>query len=181
MLKNLLIKLGKTDLRKIIIIFPLIAFLHEMEEWNILPWHRKYNTNVPTDVTSADLHIIFILISVIFLIWTLISLAPRNKRITAHIFFPLMTISFVNGAEHLIWAIQFGVYSPGFIFGFLFEMPLIIYTTYRIFKERLIMKWYSIAFGALAVFGTVNLLLLGTELDPLIRSAMTLPKALSLL
>ena len=178
-MKNLFGKLGKTDLRKIIFIFPFIACLHELEEWNILPWHMRYNTNVPSDVTNAGLHIIFILISVIFFIWTLISLVPKNNKTTAYIFFPLMTIGFVNAIEHLIWSIEFGVYAPGFIFGFLFEMPLIIFIAFRILKENLVAKWYSAVFGVLAVLGTVNLLLLGKELDPVIRGAMNFSKVLS--
>lgn len=178
-MKNLFAKLGKTDLKKIIFIFPFIACLHELEEWNILLWHRRYNTNVPSGVTDTDLHLIFILISVIFFIWTFIALVQKNKKVTAYIFLPLMTISFVNGIEHLIWLIEFRVYPPGFIFGFLFEMPLILYISYRILKENLVAKWYSTAFAVLAALGMVNLLLLGRELDPVIRGAMNFSKVLS--
>ena len=178
-LHNLFTNIGKTDLRKIIFVFPFVACFHELEEWNILPWHRRYNTNVPSDVTNVDLHIIFILISVFFFIWTLISLVPKNKKTTAYIFFPLMAISFVNGIEHMIWSIQFRVYAPGFVFGFLFEMPLVIYIAFRTLKENLVAKWYSTVFGVLAVLGSVNLVLLGKELDPVISGAMKFSHVLS--
>ncbi|MEN6463369.1 MAG: HXXEE domain-containing protein [Syntrophomonas sp.] len=179
MIRNIFTIPGKIDLRKLIFVFPFIACLHELEEWNILAWHSRYNTNVPSDVTDANLHTIFILISVMFFIWTFISLLPKNKRTTAYIFFPLMAIGFVNGIEHLIWSIEFRVYAPGFIFGFLFEIPLILYIAFRIFKENLVAPWYSIAFGVLVVFGVVNLFLLGNELDPVIRSAMNFSKMFS--
>lgn len=179
MLKNLFIKLEKIDLRKFIFMTPFIACLHELEEWNILPWHRKYNTNVPSDVTNLDLRTIFILISIFIFIWTFISLVPKNKKTTAYIFFPLISLSFINGIEHLIWLIEFKVYAPGFIFGFLFEIPLIIYIAFRILKENLIAKWYSVVFGVITVFGIVNLLLLGRELDPIIRGAMNFSRVLA--
>ncbi|MBN1501362.1 MAG: hypothetical protein JW982_14475, partial [Spirochaetes bacterium] len=101
MIKNIFNKLEKIDIRKFIFTFPFIAALHELEEWNILSWHLKYNTNVPSDVTDFHLRFAFIIISILIFIWTFISLIPKDKKITAYIFSPLILISLINGFEHL--------------------------------------------------------------------------------
>ncbi len=179
MIKNFLLMLEKIGLRKYIFVFSLIAAFHELEEWNILKWHLKYNKNVPSDVTDFHLRLAFILISILIFIWILISLIPKNKKITAYIFSPFIIISLLNGFEHLIWMIKFRVYAPGVIFGFFFEVPLICYVLYRMLKEKLIAKWYLLILGIIVLAGTIQLILLGNKLDPFIAGAMRLSKALS--
>lgn len=178
-IKNFVYVLGKIDLRKFIFAFPFIALLHELEEWNILKWHLKYNTNVPFDVADFHLRLAFILISLLIFIWTFISLISKNNKITAIIIFPLIAMSLLNGIEHLIWFIEFGVYAPGVVFGFFFEAPLLLYIVYRMLKEKIIPKWYVILLGILVTFGIIMLILLGNKLDPMIAGAMKLSKELS--
>ena len=138
MIKNFFMKLEKIDLRKFIIVFPFIALLHELEEWNILKWHLKYNTNVPSGVTDFHLRLAFILISILIFIWTFISLIPKNKKITAYIFSPLIILGLLNGFEHLIWMIEFRVYAPGVIFGFFF----LAYGFFRLIRTIMKLKEY---------------------------------------
>jgi len=178
-MNRILSKLQGIDIRTLIFIFPYVACLHEFEEWNILKWHRTNQTNVPPDITNLDLRTIFLLINLVIIIWTVVALWPKNKKVTAYIFFPLMAISLINAFEHLIWLIHFGVYPPGFIFGFIFEAPLILYIAYRMLKEKLIAKWFAGIFLLIVLAGIVNLMLSGTEIDPAIVNIMKLSRPIS--
>ena len=179
MIKNFVHVLEKIDLRKFIFSFPFIALLHELEEWNILKWHLEYNTNVPSDVADFHLRLALILISLLIFLWTFISLISKNNKITAIIIFPLIAMSLLNGFEHLIWLIEFGVYAPGVVFGFFFEVPLLLYIVYRMLKEKIIAKWYVMLLGIIVTLGIIKLILLGNKLDPMIAGAMKLSKELS--
>ena len=178
-MKSMLLKLQSIDMRTLIFIFPFIACLHEFEEWNILQWHRTYNTNVPPNITDLDLRTIFLIINLIIIIWTVIALLTKNRKATAYLFSPLMVISLINAFEHLIWQIEFGVYAPGFIFGFIFEAPLILYMAYRMLKEKLLPKWYAGLCCGIVAIGIVKLILLGAAIDPAIVDIMKLSPAIS--
>ena len=180
MMKRILLKLQSIDIRQLIFVFPFIACLHEFEEWNILKWHRTYNTNVPPGITDLDLRTIFLLINLLIIIWTVIALIPKNNRkATAYLFSPLMVIGLINAFEHLIWQIEFGVYAPGIIFGFILEAPLILFLAYRMLKEKLVTKWYAGLFSLVVVAGTVKMLFQGTEIDPAIVQIMKLSRPIA--
>jgi hypothetical protein len=179
-MKSVLSKLQSVNIRAWVFIFPFIACLHEFEEWNILEWHRTYQTNVPPDITNLDIRTIFLIINLVIIIWAVIALLPKNNpKATAYLFFPLMAISLINAFEHLMWLTEFRVYAPGFIFGFIFEAPLIIYMTYRMLSEKLIAKWYAGLFGVVVAAGIVKLLLLGAEIDPAIVNVMKLSRPIA--
>jgi hypothetical protein len=166
-------------LRTLIKVFPFFALFHELEEWNILAWHRIYNSNVPPEITDSNLHNIFILISVVFFIWIYLSLIPKNIKITTYILIPLFVGSLLNGVEHVIWTIDFGIYAPGPIFGFFLETPLIFYIFFRMIKDHLITKWCLFLFGIIVFIGSLKLIVLENKLDPIIVSLMKFSKTLS--
>jgi hypothetical protein len=179
-MKSMLSRLQSIDIRTLVFAFPFIACLHEFEEWNILQWHRTYQTNVPPDITNLDLRTIFLIINLVIIIWTVAALLPKNNRkLTAYLFSPLLAISLINAFEHLIWLIEFRVYAPGFIFGFIFEAPLIIYMAYRMLSEKLIAKWYAGLLGIVVAAGIVKQLLLGTQIDPAIVNIMKLSRPIA--
>jgi hypothetical protein len=179
MIKNIFNRLDRIDIKRFIFTFPFIATLHELEEWNILNWHIQHNTNVPTEVTDFHLRFAFIIISILIFIWTIVSLLPKDKKITAYIFSPLILISLINSFEHLFWTVSFGAYAPGLIFGFVFEVPLIIYIIYRMLKEKLINRWFAGIVGIIVLAGIVKVILHGNELDPLIADIMRLSKRIT--
>lgn len=53
-------------------ILPFIFALHELEEWNTLAWHQKYQLNVPDvpDVTDIHLQTIFVVLIIFSFIFT---------------------------------------------------------------------------------------------------------------
>ena len=90
-----------------------------------------------------------------------------------------MAVSLINAFEHLIWLIEFHVYAPGFVFGFIFEAPLILYMAYRMLSEKLVAKWYAGLFGLIVVAGTVKVLMLGKQIDPAIVNVMKLSRPIA--
>ena len=178
-IKQALQKLDNIDIRKYIYIFPFVALFHELEEWNILEWHRAVNTGVP-DVTDLHLRTFFIIVSLLQFVLIGISLIPKSRKATYYILIPVMALAMTNGIQHLIWLVQLRIYAPGVIFGFFFGVPLSSNILYRIMKERIVEQWYLIAFGGVILAGIVRTLLAGNDLDPAIRNAMLFSKSLSL-
>lgn len=179
MVERILTKLRSIDVRSLIIAFPFIACLHEFEEWNILTWHQTYNTNMPAGLTHLDLRTIFLIINAVIVVWTVVALSLKNRKATIYVLAPLFVISLTNGFEHLIWQLEFGVYAPGFIFGFFFEAPLILAIGYLSLKEKLIPPWFAAVCVGILAAGIVNVIRLGAEIDPFIVNVMKLSPAVS--
>ncbi len=76
------------DIRSLIKIMPFIFMFHELEEWNILPWHRQFQTDVPPDVTSLDIRTFFLFVILLMFVLTCLILIPKNKKINSYLFLP---------------------------------------------------------------------------------------------
>ncbi len=168
----------RIDFMKTVWLIPVIGLLHELEEWNILPWHRKFNTGVP-DVTSLQIRTVLVLIGLVYFAWTALSLMPRSRRTRQALLVPLLALLAANGLQHLIWLIQFKTYAPGVVFGFFAGVPVCLYFLWRISREKIMPKWIFVLFGVLVTADIVHTLMLGNELDPKIRTAMVFSKSLS--
>jgi hypothetical protein len=168
----------ETDLWKLVRIFPYVFALHELEEWNILSWHQKYQTNVP-DVIDLNLRTIFLLIiGIVFFIF-FIAQKIKKRQTAAYILFPVLALSFYNGIVHLYWSVNFITYAPGLIFGFIIGVPLSGIIIYKIISEKLVSKWYVIFFGTLFSALFANIILLGDKIEPFLVQSMLLGKILT--
>ena len=171
---NKLVNIKLTTLYKIV---PFAFALHEFEEWNVLLWHQNHQSNIPA-VSHIDLRTIFLLLIVICFVVFFTAIQFKNKRIMAHVLFPLLSLMCYNGIVHLYWTFYFSDYSPGLIFGFFMGVPLISLIIYRIMRDNLISKWYGLTFGLLFTALFVEVILLGNKLEPGIVNAMLLGKKL---
>jgi hypothetical protein len=159
-------------------IVPFVFALHEFEEWNILMWHRTYQSNIP-DVSSIDLRTIFsALIIVVFLFFSFARII-KNKNTAAYLVFPILSLFVYNGFVHLYWSFYFSSYAPGLIFGFFIGVPLISLIIYRIISDKLISKWYAASCAAVFLLMFIHVILIGDELESGIVRAMILGKYLA--
>ncbi len=171
--------LNRIETRKLVYALPLISLLHELEEWNILAWHRFVNVGVP-DVTDLHVRTALTFVILLNLVWVGISLLSRSRKVMYVALIPLLAINIGNGFQHLIWLLEFGIYAPGVIFGFCLSVPVSLLIVGRIFMERAVVSWYPILFGLFALTLVILTLLRGNEMDPMIGNAMILGRSVSL-
>ncbi|MBN2401199.1 MAG: HXXEE domain-containing protein [Spirochaetes bacterium] len=166
-------------IRKLLMLFPFVFMLHELEEWNILPWHRQFQSNIPADVTSLDLRTIFLFLIFLFFVYTYISLIPKNKKVNSCLLLPVITLISYNGVVHLYWSFYFGTYAPGVIFGFFIGVPFAFLIIYKILKEKLVPKWYASIFILLGIFLFIQAVMLGDQIEDGLVKAMLFSKKLA--
>ena len=167
----------ETELSTLIKIFPFLFALHEFEEWNILSWHQKYQSNIP-DVTDWHLRIIFILFTgIVFAIFYFAN-KLRNRNITAYIVVPVLFLLLYNGSVHFYWSIKYVTYSPGLIFGFFLSVPVILIMIYKIMSQKMISKLYAVLCGTICTALFIHVIILGDKLEQGIINAMLLGKML---
>ncbi len=171
-------RLAQVDTRRLLYIVPVVYLLHEIEEWNILAWHKSVNTGVP-DVTDLHVRIALVFVLILGVVWTGISLIAKSRKVMIYTAMPLIAISIANGIQHLIWWIHFNVYAPGVIFGFFLGAPVFLFIAVRMVKEHLVARLYSIACGCSVLVQTVLSLLAGDAIDPAIAEAMILGSSVS--
>lgn len=141
--------LNNIDFPKLIWLVPIILFLHEMEEWNILTWYRRHQIELPEGMTNLDVRTWLLFISLVGLIWALVSLITKNKKISAYIIIPAIFICLVNCIQHLVLVFSYQEYTPGFIFAFIIGVPIYLYIIIRALRDKLIPLWYPIVFAVI--------------------------------
>lgn len=167
------------DMRSLLKIFPFLFMFHELEEWNILSWHRQLQTNVPPDVTNLEIRTFFVFVILLFFVLTYIILIPKNKKINSYLMLPFFSFVFYNGIVHLFWSFYFKTYAPGVIFGFFIGAPFIILVVYKMLKENLVKKWYVLIFVILSIFLVTKAVNYGIKLEPGVANAMLFGKKLA--
>ncbi len=170
--------IAKLELWILIKIFPFIFALHEFEEWNILSWHRKHQSNIP-NVTDLHLRTIFIIIIAFTFLFFFVVLKIKNKKTAAYILFPVLSLIFYNGLVHFYWSIYFASYAPGLAFGFIVGVPMIGIIIFKMISEKLIAKWYASFVGLLFIAMFAHIITLGDKLEPGIVSAMLFGKIIA--
>ena len=164
-------QITQTDIRTLIYLIPFIFLFHELEEWNILKWHRDVNTGVP-DVNNFHVRLTLIFVVILNFVWTGISLIPYSDTVMAYIIMPLIAVGILNGFQHLLWLVKFRRYAPGVIFGFFLGVPVLLYIVVRILNENLVSPWYVILCAAAVFISIFNTVRLKAKIDPLIGKAM---------
>lgn len=178
MLKKIKHYLAETELRSLIKIFPVIFALHEFEEWNILSWHRKYQSNIP-DVTDMHLRIIFVIIVVITFLFFFLVMRIKNTKTVAVILLPFFSLILYNGVVHLYWSVYFNSYSPGLIFGFFIGMPFIVTIISKMISQKLVSKRYVALMAGIITLMFVHVVSIGDKLESGIVNAMLLGKTIT--
>jgi hypothetical protein len=171
--------LSSLNIRSLLWLFPFVFMFHEFEEWNILPWHRHFQSNIPSDITSLDLRTFFLFIVILFFALTYLSLLTINKKISSYLMLPLITFNFYNGIVHLFWSFYFHTYAPGVIFGFFIGAPLTILIVYKMLNEKLVKQWYILLYAVLSIFLIVQAVSLGNKIEPPLVHVMIFSKTLA--
>ena len=172
--------IGNISLWKLVNMVPFVFAFHEFEEWNILSWHRRHQSNIP-DVADIDLRTIFIVMIVLVFLFFSVAKIVKNKKVSAYFISPVLSIMLYNGLVHLYWSIYFFTYSPGLIFGFFIGVPLLSIIFYKTVREQLLTKSSLVILMAIVLFMLAHAISLGDILESGIVNAMLLGKTLSAL
>lgn len=106
--------LNEMNFKTIMWIVPIIFFIHEMEEWNILDWyHSTYVTPPPSTKLSCRLWLWAI--SIWGFLMTTIAYVIPNESISAMVLLILIVFTTFNGLQHIYWTFAFHKYAPGVI------------------------------------------------------------------
>jgi len=109
-----MIMLNELNLKTIMWMVPIIFFIHEMEEWNILDWyHSTYVTPPPSTKLSCRLWLWAI--SIWGFLMTTIAYVIPNESISAMVLLILIVFTTFNGLQHIYWMFAFRKYAPGVI------------------------------------------------------------------
>ena len=107
--------LNHINLKAAMWIIPIIFFVHEMEEWNILDWY-KCTYCPPPPSTKLSCRIWLFLISIFGFIITSIAYIISDDTISSGVILVFIVFSTFNGLQHIYWTIAFRKYAPGVIF-----------------------------------------------------------------
>lgn len=107
--------LSNVDFRLFMWVIPLMLFLHEMEEWNILDWYHSTFISPPKS-TKLSCRIWLFIMSIGGVTVTAIAYVIPQKYISTGIVIFLAVFTIFNGIQHIYWTIAFRKYAPGVIF-----------------------------------------------------------------
>lgn len=125
-------------------LIPVVLFLHEMEEWNIVEFHRK-NYKIQFNETNMSERLWLFILSLIGLFFSILCQNINNEVIANSIFLILTTFLTINGLQHLLLTISIKKYNPGFIFGGLIGTSLSILYDIKLLHESIIPLWIFLA------------------------------------
>jgi hypothetical protein len=152
----------------IIIIWALPIFfsLHELEEWNILDWYKKYYTKLPPSTKfSIHLHIVFFCLAGFLL--TYIAYLFRETFLFSLIISFLSGFILLNTFQHIVWTFQIKAYSPGLVTGLIILCVTIFVNIVLIEKNLIQIPYYAIIL--LIVFPAIKTIKIKNEMTPEIR------------
>ena len=145
---------------------PVFFSLHELEEWNILNWYKKYYVNLPgsTDF-SIHLHIIFF--SAAGFLLTYIAYQFHQTFLFGIIISFISGFILLNTFQHVVWTLQLKTYSPGLASGIVMFSVMVYVNAVLIRNELIQLPYYAIIL--LFIKPAINTIRIKNEMTPEIR------------
>jgi hypothetical protein len=132
------------SLKFFFITIPVVLFLHEMEEWNIVEFHRK-NYKIQFNETNMSERLWLFILSLIGLFFSILCQNIDNEVIANSVFLVLTTFLTINGLQHLLLTVSIKKYNPGFVFGGVIGTSLSILYDIKLLQENIIPFWIFLA------------------------------------
>ena len=133
-----------------LVVIPLVLFIHEMEEWDIVKFHQE-NYSIQLGETNMSERLWLFILSLIGLFFSIICFNISDAVISNSIFLFLVTFLIINGIQHLLITIVMKKYNPGFIFGGLFGTTLCVVYDVKLVAEAIVPLWVFITITALVI------------------------------
>ena len=137
---------------RLVWLLPVAFALHELEEWNIAEWYRRYWTNVdPAIVNQRNSWTWLAFASLFGFLWTLLAVRFRNPKHTFHVLLIFFIAVFSHCIAHVYWLFSLGAYAPGVVTSILLIIPITAYVTYRAIRDGLVSSTYPTVLFALTL------------------------------
>jgi len=147
---------------------PVFFSIHELEEWNILYWYRKYYTNLPPS-TGFSIHLHIITFCIVGFMLTTIAVLFQATFLFSLIICFISGFILLNVFQHVNWTIQLKAYSPGLISGLILIVITAVVNYILISNHRIQLPFYAIIL--LVIIPAINTIKIRREMTPEIRRA----------
>lgn len=145
---------------------PIFFGLHELEEWNILNWYKKYYVNLPGSTHfSIHLHIVFFCAAGFLL--TYVAFQFRQTFLFSLIISFLSGFILYNTFQHIVWTFQLKTYSPGLASAIIALLVIVIVNIILIRNDMIQAPYYALIL--LFIKPAINTLRIKNEMTPEIR------------
>ncbi len=129
------------------IVIPAVLFLHEMEEWNIVRFHRE-NYDVQLGETNMSERLWLFILSEAGLFFSIACFNIPDGAVSCSIFLVLVTFLIINGIQHVLLSIIKRKYNPGLIFGGILGTMLGCAYDAKMIAEKIVPPWVFILITA---------------------------------
>jgi di/tricarboxylate transporter len=145
---------------------PIFFCIHELEEWNILNWYKKYYRNLPPS-TNFSIHLHIFTFCIAGFILTSIAILFQTTFLFSFIICFLSGFILLNVFQHIVWTVQLKAYSPGLISG-LILLAVTAFVNSKLISNNLIqLPFYIIIL--LAIIPGIKTIKIKNEMTPEIR------------
>ncbi|ORC28819.1 hypothetical protein B4O97_18990 [Marispirochaeta aestuarii] len=157
---------GFNNIFNYIWLIPIVFSIHELEEWNILKWYKRYYKNIP-ESTNTSIRIHIITFCVLSFILTTIAFLMRNTFVLSLIVAFVSAFIYFNVIQHIIWTVQLKAYSVGLLTGIV-SIIIVAYVNYSFIVNNLINSVFYIIF-ILTVIPIIKTFKVNGEMSPEIK------------
>jgi hypothetical protein len=123
---------------------PINLFLHEMEEWNIVRFHKE-NYTQEVDENNLSERLWLFMLSIIGMLFSVICFNIGNPIIANSVFLVLVTFLIINGLQHILLSISLRKYNPGLFFGGIVGTTIGVLYDIILVRENIVPLWIFIS------------------------------------
>ena len=159
-------RIAALPFRQLMWLLPATFTLHELEEWNIMPWYREHFVN-PPNTSDLGVHTWLIGISLVGFLLTALAALLRTPRATALLLLPFfIVLVFGNALQHVYWQFAFGTYAPGALAAAFLNVPAIVLLSWHAARNRLVGWLYLSVFYFISVLSLISVVRAGRTVTP---------------
>lgn len=139
------------SLRESFWIFYLFFVIHELEEWNIARFEKRFFTGLPATHSDRNARAWIGVVCLIGLLWCVAASLPSSPHIAAYIILPAIFFSAANALQHVYWSLRFRSVASGLASAVILILPSAAYLTALIIARGLVSLWYAAGLSILVV------------------------------
>lgn len=144
----------------------MLFFIHELEEWNILKWYKKYYNNLPPS-TDFSIHIHIFAFGITGFLLTTMAYLFHDSFVFSLIICFISSFILLNVFQHIVWTVQLKTYSPGLVTGLVLLASTVLVNIKLYSSGYIQLPFYLIIL--LTILSGIKTLKVKNEMTPEIR------------
>jgi hypothetical protein len=152
-------------------VFLSFTILHELEEWSINVFERRYFSGVPDYATDRSARGVIALISAVGAIWSVIAALTGDPTAAAWIFLPAVFFMVTNALQHVYWSVRFRRYPPGIVSAVGLILPCGLWMILHAVGKGYVPAVYAGGLTVLAAAASIHTVRDGSRMSPFVRGA----------